>query len=484
MSVRRSLAWMALGQGSFFVFQFAASIIIARLLKPYEMGVFSIALATIGILSVIQSLSLNNLLVRERELDERLLATAFTVNLLIAAALSLLIAGAAFLGNYFFNEPGVRSVLLVLAVTPLIGAFSFLAGAMLEREGNFRAIAIFKSGGALVSGGSAVLLAYQGYSYMSLAYGQLIGSIVMGAVVGIVGRRYLIFRLSLSHWRMVTSFGAQMLAIAGVLRISRSLADVMLGKIQGLGILGLYSRANNVHNMLWENLLFVITRVVFIDFAGFERQGGHIRERYLRVIEIITALLWPAFGGLAILSLPLIRALYGPNWNEAALPLSILCIGSAIHISMPMTWEIFVLRKQTGLQTRIELIRSGATFAMFVGGCFISLAAAAAARIGDAILAQFLYRRHLMKMTETSWGDVIPIYLRSAVLTVAALLPAALLMLLAPDPERIGLVTTLAAALAGFVTWALLLKLTGHPIADEARKLLASRRLAGAAPTV
>jgi O-antigen/teichoic acid export membrane protein len=483
MSVRRSLAWMALGQGSFFVFQFVSSIIIARLLKPYEMGVFAIALATIGVLSVIQSLSLNNLLVREHELGERLLASAFTVNLLIAAALSSLIAGAAFLGDIFFNEPGVRSVLLVLSVTPLIGALTFLPGALLEREGNFRAVAMFKSGGALVTGATAVFLAYRGYSYMSLAYGQLIASVVISIVVAIAGRRYLRFRLSLADWRMVTRFGAQMLAIAGVLRISRSLADMMLGKIQGLGTLGLYSRANNVHNMLWENLLFIITRVVFIDFAGFERQGGHIRERYLRVIEIITALLWPAFGGLAILSLPLVRALYGPNWDAAALPLSILCIGSAIHISMPMTWEIFVLRKQTGLQTRIEFIRSGTTFALFIAGAFVSIVAAAAARIGDAIIAQILYRKHLMRFTETTWGDVIPIYLRSALLTAAALLPAALLMLLASDPKHLGLIPVLASAAAGFAAWALLLKLTGHPIAEEARKLIDSRRPARAAPS-
>ena len=44
-SVRRSLAWMAVSQGGLFIIQFGTSLVIARLLTPYEMGVFAIAVA-------------------------------------------------------------------------------------------------------------------------------------------------------------------------------------------------------------------------------------------------------------------------------------------------------------------------------------------------------------------------------------------------------------------------------------------------------
>lgn len=52
MSVRRSLAWSYGGQVFTFLVTFASSVVVARLLGPREMGVFAIAMATYGFLSI------------------------------------------------------------------------------------------------------------------------------------------------------------------------------------------------------------------------------------------------------------------------------------------------------------------------------------------------------------------------------------------------------------------------------------------------
>jgi O-antigen/teichoic acid export membrane protein len=45
---------MATAQGSSFVLQFASSVVLARLLAPREMGVFAVAIAIVGALSIVQ----------------------------------------------------------------------------------------------------------------------------------------------------------------------------------------------------------------------------------------------------------------------------------------------------------------------------------------------------------------------------------------------------------------------------------------------
>ena len=45
MSVRRNMIWMAASQTSAFIAQFVTTIVLARLLTPYEMGIFAAALA-------------------------------------------------------------------------------------------------------------------------------------------------------------------------------------------------------------------------------------------------------------------------------------------------------------------------------------------------------------------------------------------------------------------------------------------------------
>ena len=44
-SVRQSLAWMMLSQGGLFLLQFGGSVAMARLLTPYEMGIYAVASA-------------------------------------------------------------------------------------------------------------------------------------------------------------------------------------------------------------------------------------------------------------------------------------------------------------------------------------------------------------------------------------------------------------------------------------------------------
>ncbi len=52
-------------------------------------------------------------------------------------------------------------------------------------------------------------------------------------------------------------------------------------------------------------------------------------------------------------------------------------------------------------QVRFDFIRAITGTLLFIAGSFVSLEAAAASRIADALFAQFLYRPHLQRMTVT-----------------------------------------------------------------------------------
>jgi O-antigen/teichoic acid export membrane protein len=123
---------MATAQASSFVLQFALSVVLARLLTPREMGVFAVALAIVGALSIIQAFGLQSMIVREPDLTERVAVSAFTGNAIISV---------------FFRDPyrgrGVpRRPLLVLALSPIVSIPGFLTAALLEREGRFKFISI------------------------------------------------------------------------------------------------------------------------------------------------------------------------------------------------------------------------------------------------------------------------------------------------------------------------------------------------------
>lgn len=472
MAVRRSLAWMALGQGAFCALQFAGSIIVARLLTPYEIGVFAIAMAVVGLVSVLQAMGLNNFLIRERELTPDLIASAAAANALICVLLAALIAGLGYLGGALFAEPGVRKVLLVLAVVPIIGHFAFVPGAMLEREGDFRTVALLRTVSTAIGVCITVTLAYRGYSYMSLAYSQVATAFLTNFLTNIVARRHVTFRLSLAHGARVFRFGLQIFAISGVTRMAGRAMEVALGGILGLGQLGLYARASSNHAMLWDNIHGVVGRVTFVDFSRRAQEGTPLGARYIRVLELMCGLLWPIFALVAILAGPLIVLIYGAPWVGAAAPLSLLCIASILLVSTTMSWEVFVVCHETARQVRFEFVRTLVGLTLFVGGCLISLEAAAASRILDALLAQFLYRPHLERMTGAPRGAFVRAYLVSGAAAAAAALPALGLMLGRRFSVDVPPGEIAAALGLGGLLWLLALRGLRHALYDEMAGLL------------
>lgn len=470
MTIKKSLAWLGLAQAISVILQFASSVVLARYLTPYEMGIFAVAVATVAMLSVFQQLGLNALIVREEVLTEEVSSTAFTVNALLSIALSLVVVAASYGGAAFLGDEGVRHVLLVLAVPPLLGILSFLPAANLERHGRFRDLALVTTAGGVVSAGVTIALAVLGLSYMSVAYAQLAGSGLMTALLVIVGRRHFRTRVGLTSWRRVTDFAFQMLAVSGINNASQRLSEIMLARLLGLGSLGIYNRASGLSSLIWTNFHMAVSRVVLVDYADLNRRGVSLRERYLQTVAIVTAVLWPAFAGLAVLAEPFIVIVYGERWAAAVTPFVFLAIASMILVSITMTWELFTSTNQLRAQTRIEFKRMILSITLFVGACAISLEAAAATRIVDALIALVMYRPHLNRMTGTRTADFWGIYARSALLTVFAVTPAAALMLLdvaggpagqAPLPFIFG------AVALGILFWGWGLFALGHPLAAE-----------------
>lgn len=466
MSIKKSLAWMGLAQVATFIFQFGSSIVLARYLTPAEMGVFAVGLATIAMLALFQTFGFQPLIVREKKLTPALQATVFTANAVSCICQTATTFLFAIVGASFLRDEGVKHVLQILAITPLFGILSFMPGAMLERNGRFKEVAIIGACTSLVGSGATIIFAVLGYKYMSLAYANVIASLALSCSLIIVGWKYQMFRVDLSQWRHVFHFGFQMFAYSGVVSFSQRLSEIMLGRIAGLGMLGLYNRASGMNNMLWGNIHHLVSRVMLVDFAKHHGSPETLRERYLKSAAVMTAVLWPAFAGLAVLSHPFIYLVYGAKWMPAAVPLIYLTIASMILVAMTLSWELFAATGNVASQTRIEIVRTSISTPLFIAACFVNIETVAFTRIVDAILAYALYRPHLQKMSGTKLRDFTGVYSKGALLTIAAILPASLMMLFSKfDHPQFGMV--ILAVFSGIALWGLALSQLDHPLKDE-----------------
>lgn len=127
MSVRRSLFIQFLNSYSAAGISFVSIIILARLLTPQEIGIFSVCMAFVGFLHTLRDFGIGAYLLQERNLDAGILRSAYGLALLFGWTAAAVLALSSGLVADFFNEPGVRSVTLVLAVNFLLIPLGSLA---------------------------------------------------------------------------------------------------------------------------------------------------------------------------------------------------------------------------------------------------------------------------------------------------------------------------------------------------------------------
>lgn len=476
-AVSNSLIWASVGQGGFFILQFFSSVVLAHLLSPREMGVFTLGAAIVGLISVVQALGLNNYLIRADRVEPPMVATLFTVNLIISIGLAAVIIGIGLGSDRMFGDVGTSRVMIWLATTPVIGAVGLVPSSLLQREGNFRSLSILRIASTAAGTWLTVALAFAGCSYMSLAYGWVLTCTVNAFGACALAPRFIQWRLGLQDWRQITHFGLTMILINGTTQVQRQLLNLLLGRMIGLTAVGLYGRANSLFNLLSEQIQVVVARVLLVDFAHIARSGDPLRPRYRKVLEYMTALLWPMFAGLAVLSGPCVRLLYGAKWQMISLPLSLLCVTGILWVAVSMAWELFIIAGETSRQVRLEIVRALFGTSVFIVGCMFSLDVAVATRIAESVLAVALYAPHIKRLTGSHHGDFLPVYVRSATLTLAAIAPSVLLMLVYRWSPEVPLAWVFACIVLGIASYVTSMWLLRHPLLIDLGTAIRQRRI-------
>jgi O-antigen/teichoic acid export membrane protein len=475
MSVRKSLGYAYSAQGLNFLISFSTSILLARLLTPREFGIFAMAAATSAIFNLFFAFSLANYIVREPVVDTALLRSAFTVNAALTLVLAVLIHLAGWGAILFFDAPEVGRVLRLFAIVPLISMFEFIPSALCARGMRFKlssSIGVVKN---LTLSFVTVALAWSGFHEMSFVWGTILSAIFSVILYNMREWHPEAWQPRLAGFRKITGFGLQMMSIQGLSQLSSRAGELLLGSMLGLRMLGLYNRASNLSSQVYNNVYGIGASVVFTKLSRDLREHGAFHDTFLKALSVLLAVIWPITIGVALLSAPVIQRLYGAQWLDAAWPLSLLMIAFFISLGTGMAWEVFVLRKETRLQMRIEVTRSSVGFLLFLSGAAISLTAAAGAKVLESILTYVLYRRHMDRLVGAAPGELRRVYLLNLKLTAVAIAPTFALMIWWRWSPLTPLPAIFAAVLAGVGGWTTFLFSWKHPLAQEVTRLLASR---------
>ena len=450
--------------------------VLARLLTPAEVGVYSVTVVLMSFATSFRDFGAGQYLVQERELNTERIQAVWTLQLAIGVLLCLLALGASAVMPAFYREPRMREVLWVLALSYVINPFGSLTYAWLMREMRFELLTVMRLSGTLAGAAVSIGLAWRGLGPISLAWGTLT-SVATNAAVSMA------FRPGSFPWlpgfgelRRVLQFGVRMTSSSIIDSVAQGAPELVLGKLQDMTSVGLLSRANGLVTMFLRLIMASVASVALPMFAKESRETGSIAHSFIRANSYTTVLAWAFCVNVALLAHPLIRTLYGSQWDDSVEVTRWFALVIALNAPSGLSYQALVATGNAGLVLRAVTTYSALTVTGAAIGAFFGLVPLAWGLAAGTALGTASWLRITHKAVGIRWPEYLSGMARSGKVALSsAVLPALLVGWVGLTPPQSLWVVALGAAggAIGLVAGAVVFK---HPIGAELSRLLPSRR--------
>lgn len=447
MSIRSALGYSFGTRYATLGLQFLSTIIIARLLTPEDIGIYSVGAGVVMIAHALRDFGTSNYVIQEKELTRERLSAAFTLTVLIAWTLAL---GLWLLSQplaLFYKEPRVAEVMAVMAFNFMLIPFGSVSMALVRRAMDFRSVMWVGLASTVAQTGSAVFLAATGHGFISLAWAAVCGTLATVVSSMIANPSGFFLKPSLAEIRHILKFSLRSSAASIASEAGHASPDLVLGRTVGMEGTGLFSRTMG-YVQLFERLLQDVLRSVMLPYlAGAEREGRDMRAQLIQVLDNVVSVSLFIIGLTAALAQPAIVLLYGTQW-EAVIPLAqLLCIAMILRCTFPTLGAALVARGQVGVLMNIQIIATASKFALLIPTSYFGLTYGVIGFTAAEGLNLILLLHYARRSQLFSWRDLLPIYIRNVPIAALGILPSALIVQLQAPPEQpLALLIYLSAA--------------------------------------
>ena len=325
------MAWTAVFRWIAQAISWIGTAMAARLLTPGDYGLAGMAMLAIGLVRMVEDFGMDSVLVQDRAIggirQARLAGFILLSGLALCAAFLVLSGPVA----TFFNEPQVVNLVSALSLLCVFDAVQVVPRALLQREMQFRKLAVLQFVQVLATQVVLVTAASMGAGVWSLVLNAL-GGAVAGTVLLLWWRPFklawprelrTLARPMLQGWRILAS------------RFSwyayTSADQAIIGRLLGKEALGTYSFAMTFSTIVSQEISSVLSKVVPGVFSAVQARHDELRRYFVLLTELLSTLTLPVALGMIVIADLVVALVLGPQWNAVVPPLRILSLYAAFY---------------------------------------------------------------------------------------------------------------------------------------------------------
>ena len=326
-SVKAGLANL-ISQGVSLFISLVRAAILARLLTPEDYGVFTMVVVVTHFALIFKDLGLSTATIREKEITHSQVSNLFWINTLVGLFSMAIVMAISPVIVWFYHDNRLSRIALVLSVSFLFGGLSVQHQALLKRQMEFGKIAFLTIFSSIVSSIIGVLLAWLHYDYWALIWMDIATNFFL-----MVGFWYF------TGWkpglpvkgvgtRKIIKIGFDVAGLNAFSTLTQSIDKIIAGRISNASNLGLYSKGNQVPEMVSGQFRMAFFSVALPALATLQSEQKRFEQYYYKFLYIISAVTMPLSVFCFVFADEIIQIYFGPQWTGAAIYMRIFSLHS------------------------------------------------------------------------------------------------------------------------------------------------------------
>ncbi|MCC5787810.1 MAG: oligosaccharide flippase family protein [Phycisphaerales bacterium] len=323
----------------------ATNILLARMLSPHDFGLMQAAFLALGAMEAISFLATDQAIVHnERGRSLRFLQTVFWVafvrGVLIAALLVLL----APISASFFGHPAEVALFGVIALHPLLTGLASPRAQVLVKELNFKVWSLYRLAATVIGLVVSIALAIALQNAWALVIGQLSIQLAITILSYIVAPMKPGFVFDGPSWRAIRVYGLSAAGTPFILFLIASAATILLGRMVGLGVLGIFALHQRLARLPVEIALNAVGTVAMPAYRKLTHDRDRLKAAWLKSFRGVCLLSAPLCAALIFVDAELGVLLYGEPYRADPMVFALLALSSTLTMLLavmgPLFWAV------------------------------------------------------------------------------------------------------------------------------------------------
>ena len=353
-SLASNLAWRAFTNWSSQVVSWAAFLLVVRLLPPADFGLAGMSMVLYTYLKYVGAFGIPATVLRHRDLNEETLAQLNTMGTVFGVGAFLLACLFAWPAAMFFKTPRMVPVTVVTCIALIPLGLRSVPEGLMNKHMRLKSLSVFDALRDVISAVVTLTLAWLGFHYWALVWGNLLSEIARCAVILSV-QRHRFARPRLSTIREPLLFGWRVVAWTFSWSTYSTLDNVTAGRVFGRPGLGLYAMAWNLANVPLEKIVSLITTLIPAYLSRVQTDLPALR-RYVRSLsEMIAMTMFPATVGLALVAREAVPLIMGRKWDGMIGPLEVLAAYATFRALVALLPKVLTAMGNARYVMRVEL---------------------------------------------------------------------------------------------------------------------------------